>query len=707
MHRMRVNWRLLAPVVALVAVAALLLGGTLTEQDQASAGAPVEVSSGVSCADLLLVELTNPKLGDPNPIAIDEPVPANVVDTVFGLIPRGLVATSLTYSKLYDNGDSDSAGVTVNFGLPGIISGVVRTAEPCASVDKAVATVTSAPSDPGKGPATLSVTETPGNGPLVDMLVYWNSTNTSQQGFWIVTSTGAGSVTVRATDAFCNDPPVATSAPGTLHSCVPNSKPVEVYAYTNPDVSKGGYLDPGAEPRAEPGADENCTGPFTHVPYGPGGVPLTTCGVGYDNVHNVSYSVTCAPTASLENPPASSWTRTEVYSKSSGSDSRKVPGFGVVQLFNPVAPNTCVNTAETKRSTNAIVGWELDSSDVEGDRANWDSDWDGDGCMDWQELDFPQPTYQNDTPGSFLGGRDPTNPYDCGRNLTGVWSITATVADAALKVPAKTINPGAYYRCRAYFDHDKITNDIGGPVFCYIDIPGIPVNPEAGPESGDGLPGDPYPIGTGNVGPPEPYADVDDVQSELNGSYDPGTDTITMSGCFEDRDGQSPLGNVYVEASAVVLSGHGSVEIWAGESTANCLAGTPAGTSLPANLQIGIQAGKEGGPVLDTQYDFDLDRCPDKNELSNDQSHGGLRDPFNPWDYFNPTHDGLNRVDDILKVVGQYFIDAGNPSYTTDTDRTAVIGANPWNLSKPNGQQRVDDILAAVKSYFHDCSIPH
>ena len=57
-------------------------------------------------------------------------------------------------------------------------------------------------------------------------------------------------------------------------------------------------------------------------------------------------------------------------------------------------------------------------------------------------------------------------------------------------------------------------------------------------------------------------------------------------------------------------------------------------------------------------------------------------------------------------LVNQYFIDAGNPSYLEQTDRTALVGANPWNFGPPNGQQRVDDILAAVKSYFHDCAIP-
>lgn len=116
--------------------------------------------------------------------------------------------------------------------------------------------------------------------------------------------------------------------------------------------------------------------------------------------------------------------------------------------------------------------------------------------------------------------------------------------------------------------------------------------------------------------------------------------------------------------------------------------------------------------------DSDGDGCPDVKEQQSapgSQASGGLRDPQNQWDYFNPTHDGRNRVDDILKVVGQYFDDqflpppappnTPNPAYLTDTDRTDNTGSTePWDLNGPNGLQRVDDILAQIAQYFHDCS---
>jgi hypothetical protein len=94
------------------------------------------------------------------------------------------------------------------------------------------------------------------------------------------------------------------------------------------------------------------------------------------------------------------------------------------------------------------------------------------------------------------------------------------------------------------------------------------------------------------------------------------------------------------------------------------------------------------------------------------QNSGGNRDPYNPNDYFNPSHDGQNRVDDIVVVVNAYFDDDddGNPGlppfepgYNPDTDRT-LVGPNTWNLGPPNGLQRVDDIVNQLRQYFHDCA---
>jgi PKD repeat protein len=146
-----------------------------------------------------------------------------------------------------------------------------------------------------------------------------------------------------------------------------------------------------------------------------------------------------------------------------------------------------------------------------------------------------------------------------------------------------------------------------------------------------------------------------------------------------------------------------------------------AGLSDTASVEIGPDSDGDGlldqGELLvaGTDYlnpDSDDDGCPDGAETGPNPRSGGLRNPTNSWDYFNPTNDGKNRIDDLVAVVHQYLKDdaddtPGRPPYTAgysaDTDRTAV-GPNDWNLGPPNGLQRVDDILAIIKQYFHDCS---
>ena len=127
--------------------------------------------------------------------------------------------------------------------------------------------------------------------------------------------------------------------------------------------------------------------------------------------------------------------------------------------------------------------------------------------------------------------------------------------------------------------------------------------------------------------------------------------------------------------------------------------------SDPDSDDDGVEDGDEVGVYLTDPMtgDSDGDGCPDGRELGTNQVTGGLRYPLNSWDYFNPSHDGLNRVDDILLVVGQYFKDTGNPAYNPDYDRT-LLGPNAWNLGPGNGLQRVDDILNSVNQYFHDCA---
>jgi alpha-tubulin suppressor-like RCC1 family protein len=112
--------------------------------------------------------------------------------------------------------------------------------------------------------------------------------------------------------------------------------------------------------------------------------------------------------------------------------------------------------------------------------------------------------------------------------------------------------------------------------------------------------------------------------------------------------------------------------------------------------------------------DTDGDGCPDAKEIGSDPMAGGARNFLNPWDYFDANHDGQVRIEDVVAVVTQYYQDQylpsppnppnmPNPSYTQQTDRSGPIGPNVWNLGPPDGVERIDDVVDEVNQYFHDC----
>jgi hypothetical protein len=101
--------------------------------------------------------------------------------------------------------------------------------------------------------------------------------------------------------------------------------------------------------------------------------------------------------------------------------------------------------------------------------------------------------------------------------------------------------------------------------------------------------------------------------------------------------------------------------------------------------------------------DTDGDGCPDMREQGINAMMGGARSFVNEWDFFDPTGDGVHRVDDITMVKMLYGMDEGmSPYYSDEVDRT-LAGPNAWNLGPPDGMVRIADITHAVKSYGHDC----
>ena len=377
-------------------------------------------------------------------------------------------------------------------------------------------------------------------------------------------------------------------------------------------------------------------------------------------------------------------------------------------------------------------------------------DFDGDGCTDADEL------FQHKPGSTTKCGDDPFNPYDpttgSPLDVSGPYDLTARAIRA--DISAGTPVPGLYYGCKA--DIQQSGKNLTARILCYIDYPGITVNPQVancavnpgGTWTSAGVyscpPADPKYCGDGQPGAAPPgcalaaascaalaaqgagcpstpcdvsqyqWADIDNRHTVWTGTLDNTSNTMNLSGCFKstppEGDGFGPLGNFVIKVKINAHTGIGIGFVAAFQTDADCLGPdgiygtTDDGASVTAGAPIDISAVRQApGPKSAGKRDSDGDGCSDKKELGDAPGKGGLRDPLNRWDYFDPTHDAIVRADDLLKVVQQYNKNQGNAAYTIDTDRSGLIGGNGWNLGPPDGLQGVIDMLAAVKQYGHDC----
>jgi hypothetical protein len=347
---------------------------------------------------------------------------------------------------------------------------------------------------------------------------------------------------------------------------------------------------------------------------------------------------------------------------------------------------------------------------------------------------------------------DPFNPEDCDSNWTSTISLTTTVGHntATAAFPGPTYGNGFYFRCLGSVTQNKAgtpTQALSFRLGCYSDTTVTVINannPLAGGTANTTCPPAPsYMCGDGKADSPPPgcvgnpadgswcanatagtcpslpcptdrfaWTGIDPLtypvvsNDPAHNYYNPADNTIHLGGCFAGFGGGS-FGNVYGSSTIDAHTGAGSFQIYLNQVLSDCTGGTPQGGAVNGTVTI-VELRTEKGLTDDQKYDSDRDGCSDARELGSagNQTTGGVRDPYNPWDYFNP--EKVNTPDkqtaaDILKVVGQFGKNQGNALYDIGSDRTGLLGGNPWNLSAPDGKETAADILAAVAQFGHNC----
>lgn len=130
---------------------------------------------------------------------------------------------------------------------------------------------------------------------------------------------------------------------------------------------------------------------------------------------------------------------------------------------------------------------------------------------------------------------------------------------------------------------------------------------------------------------------------------------------------------------------------------------TPTDTATPTDTPTPT-------PTYDPT-DTDGDGCADQRENGTDPIQGGLRDPSNPWDFYNlPGLQGqdpdnvIDLTNDILGVILHYAPTGAEPEYGVTYDRGQSSGPHPWNMTTPDGVIDLsNDILGVIMQYGHDC----
>ena len=106
--------------------------------------------------------------------------------------------------------------------------------------------------------------------------------------------------------------------------------------------------------------------------------------------------------------------------------------------------------------------------------------------------------------------------------------------------------------------------------------------------------------------------------------------------------------------------------------------------------------------------DTDGDGCTDVQELQPNSRLGGLRDPWNLYDFYDVNGDGsITWAGDILPVANAFLQGPGDPLYTAAKDRGGTLGPFAHNRAGPDGTIGVpNDILPVILQFGHSCAPP-
>lgn len=116
--------------------------------------------------------------------------------------------------------------------------------------------------------------------------------------------------------------------------------------------------------------------------------------------------------------------------------------------------------------------------------------------------------------------------------------------------------------------------------------------------------------------------------------------------------------------------------------------------------------------------DTDEDGCTDQYENGPDPKKGGLRDMWDPWDFYDvlgfngaPPDSVIDLANDILGVITHFWPDGyaqgapalvGSGTYA-DFDRGPVDPADGWPTAPDGVIDLANDILGVILQFSHDC----